>query len=40
MRGDFHFAEQSVHFGDRQHAARADGAVAGHGGGNMVDAFF
>ena len=39
MRGDFHFAEQGVHFGDRQHAAGADGAVAGHGGGDMVDAF-
>ena len=37
MRGDFHFAEQSVHFSDGQDTASADGAVAGHGGEHLVD---
>ena len=40
MWGDFHFAEQGVHFGDREDAARADRAVAGHGAGDGIDAFF
>ncbi len=36
--GFFHLAEQGVHFGNRQLAAGADGAVAGHGGEQFVAA--
>ena len=40
VRGDFHFAQERVHFGNGQDTASADGAVAGHRCGDMVDAFF
>ena len=37
MGRDLHLAEQGVHLGDRQHAAGADRAVAGHGRGDVVE---
>ena len=34
--GGFHFAQQSVHFGNRQRTIRPDGGVAGHGGQHLI----
>ncbi len=39
VRRDNHFAEEGVHLGHRQRAAGADAAVAGHGRGDLVEAF-
>ena len=35
----FHIAQECVHFGQSQLAAGADGAVAGHGGEDVVFVF-
>lgn len=40
MGSDFHFAEEGVHFGDRQDAPCPYRTVAGHCSGDGVDAFF
>ena len=37
MGGNLHLAQQGVHLGDREDAAGADRAVAGHGGGDMIE---
>ena len=34
--GGFHLAQQRIHFGDGQRAVGAHGAVAGHGGEQLV----
>ena len=39
-RGVFHVAQEGVHFGQGELAAGADGAVAGHGGEDVVFVFF
>ena len=38
VRGDFHFAQQRIHFGDRQHATGTDAAVARHRADDRVEA--
>ena len=38
-RGALHFAQQRVHLGDREHAAGADGAVAGHRREHQIEPF-
>ena len=39
-RGVFHVAQEGVHFGQGELAAGADGAVAGHGGEDVIFVFF
>ena len=39
MGGDLHFAQQRVHLGDREDAAGADRAVAGHRARDRVEPF-
>ena len=37
--GDFHLAQQRVHFGEGQDAAGADAVMAGEGASDMIEPF-